>query len=72
MSPQCFRRPCPASTAWKTQVAIEYAYRNRSAYDVVWWIAADQPMLVQASLAVLGLHLGGCPSANGKACGFSR
>jgi hypothetical protein len=42
----------------KTQVAIEYAYRNMSAYDVVWWIPADQPALVRSSLAALAKPLG--------------
>lgn len=41
----------------KTQLATEYAYRNRAAYDVIWWIPADQPHLVQSSLAALAPHL---------------
>lgn len=42
----------------KTQVAIEYAYRYCTEYDLVWWIPADQPPLVRASLAALAPHLG--------------
>jgi tetratricopeptide (TPR) repeat protein len=42
----------------KTAVAIEYAYRHRSAYDLVWWIPADQLPLVRASLAALAGRLG--------------
>jgi len=42
----------------KTQMAVEYAYRYRSEYDVVWWLPADQPVLVRSTLANLAPHLG--------------
>ena len=41
----------------KTQVAVEYAWRHRTEYDLVRWIPADQPALVRSSLAALALHL---------------
>src|SRR5215467_8137738 len=35
----------------KTAIAIEYAWRYQSHYDLVWWIAADQLPSVRGSLA---------------------
>jgi tetratricopeptide (TPR) repeat protein len=41
----------------KTAIAIEYAWRYRSHYDLVWWIPADQLPSVRASLAALAARL---------------
>ncbi|WP_371650939.1 MULTISPECIES: FxSxx-COOH system tetratricopeptide repeat protein [unclassified Streptomyces] len=42
----------------KTQVALEYAHRFRADYDLVWWIEAERPDLVVASLAQLAAEMG--------------
>lgn len=41
----------------KTQIAIEYAYRYRRFYNVVWWIRSDQDSLIEASIAGLAPRL---------------
>lgn len=42
----------------KTALAVEYAYRYRNKYEVVWWIPSDQLPLVRSSLAALAGRLG--------------
>ncbi|WP_045743247.1 FxSxx-COOH system tetratricopeptide repeat protein [Actinoplanes rectilineatus] len=42
----------------RTQLAVEYAYRHADAYDLVWWIPAEQPAGMRAALAGLAQELG--------------
>jgi tetratricopeptide (TPR) repeat protein len=42
----------------KTAVAIEYAHRYQSEYDLVWWIPSELATLVRSSLAGLAAELG--------------
>lgn len=41
----------------KTQLALEYIHRYKSAYDVIWWIECGQPQFVDISLVDLGRAL---------------
>jgi hypothetical protein len=41
----------------KTQVAIEYAYRYRASYDVVWWINAEEDSTLKTDYAELSKKL---------------
>ena len=42
----------------KTQLAVEYAHRFASAYDLVWWVAAEQAGLIADQFAALAAELG--------------
>ena len=42
----------------KTQLAIEYAYRFAGAYDLAWWVDAEQAELIVDQVAALGAVLG--------------
>ncbi|GAA0225995.1 hypothetical protein GCM10009539_09080 [Cryptosporangium japonicum] len=42
----------------KTRLALEYAHRFGSDYDLVWWIPADRPVLVGDQFAALAVRLG--------------
>jgi hypothetical protein len=37
----------------KTQLAVEYAYRQRADYDLVWWVRAEQPATLLGDYAAL-------------------
>ncbi|MDT0569415.1 FxSxx-COOH system tetratricopeptide repeat protein [Streptomyces sp. DSM 3412] len=42
----------------KTQTALEYTYRHRGSYDVVWWVPAAEPTVIASELARLAPQLG--------------
>jgi len=42
----------------KTQLAARYARTHRRAYDVIWWLRAEQPATLRADLAGLAFALG--------------
>ena len=42
----------------KTQLAIEYAHRFASSYEMAWWINAEQAGLIGDQFAALGMALG--------------
>ncbi|MDI6105310.1 FxSxx-COOH system tetratricopeptide repeat protein [Actinoplanes sp. NEAU-A12] len=42
----------------RTQLAVEYAYRHAEAYDLIWWIPAEQTAGTRSALAGLAQRLG--------------
>lgn len=41
----------------KTQLAVEYAYRNGANYDVVWWLRSEEPSTLASDYAGLAAQL---------------
>jgi hypothetical protein len=37
----------------KTQLAVEYAHRHATDYDLIWWITAEQPAAIPGQLVTL-------------------
>lgn len=42
----------------KTQLALEYAFRHRGEYAIIWWISADEPATLALTFAKLAAHVG--------------
>ena len=49
---------CGLGGIGKTQLALEYLYRHKDEYNIVWWISADEPATLALGYARLATQLG--------------
>lgn len=49
---------CGLGGVGKTQLALEYVYRHRSDYRIIWWINADEPATLGLGYAKLAKQIG--------------
>jgi hypothetical protein len=52
----------------KTRLAVGYAYAHTGDYDLMWWIAAEEPASILDQFAALAARLGLDPVADQEAC----